>query len=217
MIAATRYLLAEHSRSRSFVAPLVVLGGGVAVLYSQPPNPVLSSAGGVAAFLFAVQCWLSLGFLNSQSAPDRHVLAATVGGRRFVCARLLALAALASASSVFALAVPLLGGLFKRTPHLDEVGLILAANLIATLAAAALAIPFSAPIVKGRAIAVLGLMTVIVLSIPLRLPPMIPTARALDTTHAARVPGRIATDFLIVLAFTALSATLGAWQWRRRE
>jgi hypothetical protein len=217
MIRAAHYLLAEHSRSRSFVAPLLLLGGGVVVLYAQPPNPVLSTAGTVAAFLFPVQCWLALAFLDSQSAPDRHILAATVGGRRFACSRLLALAVLAVASSLFALLVPLLGGLFKRTPRPDEIALILAANLIATVAASALAIPFSAPIVKSRAIAVLGLTTVIVLSIPLRLPPMIPTARALNTGHAARVPGRIATDFLIVLAFTLASATIGAWQWRRRE
>jgi hypothetical protein len=60
---------------------------------------------------------------------------------------------------------------------------------------------------------VLGLSTVIVL----RIPPMIPTAGALNTAHAARVPRRIATDFLIVLAFAIVSATTGAWQWRRSE
>jgi hypothetical protein len=217
VIAAARYLLAEHTRSRSFVAPLIVLCGGVVVLYAQPPNPILPTAGGVAAFLFPAQCWLALAFLNSQSAPDRHILAATVGGSRFVAGRLLAVATLAGASSLFALLVPLLGGFFKRTPHPDEIALILAANLIATAAASGLAIPFSAPIVNSRAISVLGLATVIVLAIPLHLPPMIPTARALNTTHAARVPGRIAADFAAVAAFTLLAGAFGARHWRRRE
>src|ERR1700722_15850458 len=114
MIAVARYLLAEHTRSRSFVAPLVVLAAGVIVLYAQPPNPVLSTGGTVAAFLFPIGCWMALAFFDSQGAADRQLLAATVGGARFVRGRLLAAGALAAASAAFALVVPLAGGAFER-------------------------------------------------------------------------------------------------------
>jgi len=217
MIAVARYLLAEHTRSRSFVAPLVILATGVVVLYAQPPNPVLATGGTVAAFLFPIGCWIALAFFNSQSAGDRQLLVATVGWRDFAGGRLIGAGALAAASSAFALAVPLAGGAFERTPHLDEVGLLAAANLLATIAATALALLFSAPIVRSRAIAMLGLTGCVLATIPLSLPPFIPTARALDTVHAGRVPGRIAGDAAIVLAFALVAVAAGAWQWRRRE
>jgi hypothetical protein len=217
MIAVARYLLAEHVRSRSFVAPLAVLVGGVIVLYAQPPNPVLSTGGTVAAFLFPIGCWLALALLRSQPESDRRLLCATAGAGRFVRGRLLAAGLLALAASLFALAVPLAGGAFDRTPHLAEVGLILLANLVATLGATALAMLFSPPLVRSQAIGVLGLATVVVVAVPLRLPPFIPTARALDTARAGAVPARIAGDALEIVLFAIAATALAAWQWRRRE
>jgi hypothetical protein len=133
VIPAARYLLSEHLRTRGFVAPTVVLLAGVVVLYAQPPNPVISTAGTVAAFLFAAQCWLSLGLFNSQGTADRQVLVATVGGRRFALARLLAAGALAARTSV------------------------------------------------------LGLSACALLTLPLDLPPVVPTARALTRARSRPV------------------------------
>ena len=154
MIAAARYLLSEHLRTRGFVAPTVVLLAGVVVLYAQPPNPVLSTAGTVAAFLFAAQCWLALGLL---------------------------------------------------------------ANLGSAVAGTALAALFSQPIVRSRAIAVLGLSACALLTLPLDLPPVVPTARALDTTHAGNVPGRLAGDLASVALFTIAVGVVCSLLWRRRE
>lgn len=217
MINVARYLLAGYTRSRSLVAPLAVLIGGVIVLYAQPPNPVLSTAGTVAAFLFPVQCWMALAFFNAQGEADRQLLAATVGGPKLARGRLLAAGTLAAASSLLALGIPLIGGAFQRSAHLDEVVLILAANLIATIGATALAVPFSAPIVRTSAISLLGLTTCIVLTIPLRIPPLIPTAKALNTTHAAGATGPLARDAAVVLIFALAVAALGSRQWRRCE
>ena len=218
MIAAARYLLSEHLRTRGFVAPTVVLLAGVVVLYAQPPNPVLSTAGTVAAFLFAAQCWLALGLFNSQGAADRQVLIATVGGRRFALARLLAAGALAALTSVLVLALPLVTGRFERTPHLGEIALVLLANLALRgrrrRRSRAL---FSQPIVRNRAIAVLGLSACALLTLPLDLPPVVPTARALDTTHAGEVPGRLAGDLASVALFTIAVAVVCSLLWRRRE
>jgi hypothetical protein len=216
VIAAARYLLSEHLRTRGFVAPTVVLLAGVVVLYAQPPNPVLSTAGTVAAFLFAAQCWLALGLFNSQGAADRQVLIATVGGRRFALARLLAAGTLAGLTSVL-LALPLVTGRFERTPHLGEIGLVLLANLGSAVAGTALAALFSQPIVRNRAIAVLGLSACALLTLPLDLPPVVPTARALDTTHAGDVPGRLAGDLASVALFTIAVTVVCSLLWRRRE
>jgi hypothetical protein len=217
VIAAARYLLAEHLRTRAIVAPGVVLLSGIVVLYAQPPNPVLSTAGTVAAFLFAAECWLALGLLNSQGAADRQVLIATVGGTRFAAARLLAAGWLAALTSVLALALPLVTGRFERTPTVGEVGLILVANLAAAIAGTALAALFSQPIVRNRAVAVLGLAACALLTLPLDLPPTVPTARALDTTHAGDVPARLAGDLVAVGLFAAATAVACALLWRRRE
>ncbi len=217
MIAAARYLLADYVRTRAFVAPTVVLLAGVVVLYAQRPNPVLSTAGTVAAFLFAAQCWLALGLLNSQGSADRQVLIASVGGGRFALARLAAAGALAVLTSVFVLAAPLVTGRFERTPHLGEVGLILVANLVSAIGGTALAALFSQPIVRNRAIAVLGLSACALLTLPLDLPPVVPTARALDTTHAGDVPGRLAGDLASVALFTLAVAIACSLLWRRRE
>jgi hypothetical protein len=217
VIAAARYLLSEHLRTRGFVAPTVVLLAGVVVLYAQPPNPVLSTAGTVAAFLFAAQCWLALGLFNSQGAADRQVLIATVGGRRFALARLLAAGALAGLTSVLVLALPLVTGRFERTPHLGEIGLVLLANLGSAVAGTALAALFSQPIVRNRAIAVLGLSACALLTLPLDLPPVVPTARALDTTHAGDVPGRLVGDLVSVALFTIAVTVAYSLLWRRRE
>ena len=69
MIAVARYLLSEHFRSRRFVAPMLLLTAGVVVLYAQPPNPVLSTAGTVAAYTFPCMCWGALALLNTQGDP----------------------------------------------------------------------------------------------------------------------------------------------------
>ena len=187
------------------------------MLYAQPPNPVLSTAGTVAAFLFAAQCWLALGLFNSQGAADRQVLTATVGGGRFALARLLAAGALAALTSVLVLALPLVTGRFERTPHLGEIALVLLANLGSAVAGTALAALFSQPIVRNRAIAVLGLTACALLTLPLDLPPVVPTARALDTTHAGEVPGRLAGDLASVALFSIAVAVVCSLLWRRRE
>ena len=217
MINVARYLLAGNTRSRGVVAPLVVLVGGIIVLYAQPPNPVLSTAGTVAAFLFPVQCWLTLAFYNAQGTVDRQLLASAVGGPTLAAGRLLAAGVLAATSSLLALCIPLVGGAFERTPHIDEVALVLGANLTATMAAAALAIPFSVPILRNAALSILDLAFCIVLTIALRIPPLIPIARALDTTHPARAASLLARDAVLVLASAFVLAVAGSDFWRRRE
>jgi hypothetical protein len=217
MIATARYLLAELTRSRRFVAPLLLLAAGVIVLYAQPPNPVLATAGTVAAFLFPAHCWLAFTYFNSQSAPDRHVLAATVGGRAYVSGRMLAAGALMLIVSLAGLLVPLAFGAFERTPTLAECALIVLANLVTTGAGTALAAPFAQPLMRSRVVSVLGLAACALLTIPLGLSPAVATAQALDTTHAAAVPSRIAGDLLGVAIFAVAVALVCARQWRRSE
>jgi hypothetical protein len=81
----------------------------------------------------------------------------------------------------------------------------------------ALAALFSQPIVRNRAIAVLGLSACALLTLPLDLPPVVPTAWALDTTHACDVPGRLAGDLASVALFTIAVAVACSLLWRRRE
>jgi RecA/RadA recombinase len=81
----------------------------------------------------------------------------------------------------------------------------------------ALAALFSQPIVRNRAIAVLGLSACALLTLPLDLPPVVPTARALDTTHAGDVPGRLAGDLASVALSTIAVAVVCSLLWRRRE
>jgi hypothetical protein len=212
-----RYLLADYVRSRRFVAPLLLLAVGVALFYSQPGMPVLSTAGACAAYLFPIQCWVALSFLNAQSASDRYVLAATVGGRRFVVGRLLAAGALAAFSSVLALGYPLVSGAYERTPHLNEIGLILSANLIATVSGTALSALFAQPIVQSRAVSVFGIAVCALLTVPLDLPPTLPTARALDTIDASQVPARLIGDLVTVSTFALGVTVICARLWRRRE
>jgi hypothetical protein len=215
--AAARYLLADLVRSRGFVAPLLLLAAGVVVLYAQPPNPVLSTGGTVAAFLFPAQCWLALALLNSQGAPDRHVLVATLGARRFAAARLLAGGALAAITAVAVLVLPTATGRFERAPDAGELGLLLAANLGSAVAGTALAALFSRPIVRNRAVAVLGLSACALLTVPLSLPPVVPTAQALDTTRASEVPGQLLPDLLGIAVFACAVAAACTLLWRRAE
>ena len=146
------------------------------------------------------------------------VLTATVGGGRFALARLLAAGALAALTSVLVLALPLVTGRFERTPHLGEIALVLLANLGSAVAGTALAALFSQPIVRNRAIAFhKSGGSVRCLTLPLDLPPVVPTARALDTTHAGEVPGRLAGDLASVALFTIAVAVVCSLLWRRRE
>lgn len=218
MRTVARYLLADFVRSRRFVAPMLVLVAGVVVFYAQPPNPVLSTASSVVALLFAAQCWLALAFFNSQGTPDRHVLAATAGGSRFVLGRMLAAGLLALTVSFVAIAYPLLAGRFENTPTLVQIAVILLANLTATVGATALAALFARPLLYNRAVAVLGLTLCAVLTVPLHLPGApVPTAQALDTGHAAQVAARLSGDVGSILIFTAAVGVVCTRQWRRRD
>jgi hypothetical protein len=64
---------------------------------------------------------------------------------------------------------------------------------------------------------VLGLSACALLTLPLDLPPVVPIARALDTTHAGDVPGRLAGDPASVAMFTIAVAVVCSRLWRRRE
>ena len=217
MSAVARYLLAQHLGSRRWVAPCLFLVGGVVVLYAQPPNPVLSTAGTAAAWLLPAQIWLALSFLNTQETGDRQSLVANAGPRTFALGRLLGLAVLALLASLVTLALPTLSGRFERAPQADELALILVANLVCASAGSALAALFARPILRGRAAPVLGLSACLLATIPLGLSPAVATARALDRTGAAEVPGRLAPTIAAVAAFAALALLASALLWRRRE
>jgi hypothetical protein len=217
MSAVGRYLLAEYFHSRRWAAPFLFLLVGLVLLYAQPPNPVLESAGGAAAFLLLAQCWLALAFLNSQPDEDRQVLAATVGGPRFAAGRVVGLGVLVLLSALLTLVYPWVSGRFERAPRLADVGLILLANLVCAAAGGALAALFARPAVRSRAIRVLGVTACLVVTVPLGLSPAVATANAFDTTVAAQVPQRFAGTLGSVAAFVLIAGFLSSLLWRYRE
>jgi hypothetical protein len=215
--AVARYLLAEHFRSRRFVAPLLLLAAGVVVLYAQPPNPVLSTAGTVAAYTFPCLCWAALALLNTQGDADRHVLLVAAGARAFVLGRLLALLGLATVVSVLVVAFPLVTRRFATTPTPGELGDCLLATLLCALGGAALGALFARPLVRSRAIAVLGLALCALVTVPLNGPPAITTAQALDVSSAGSVPSRLGGTLASVAVFALAVTVTCALLWRRRE
>jgi hypothetical protein len=217
VIAVARYLLAEHFRSRRFVAPMLLLASGVVVLYAQPPNPVLSTAGTVAAFTFPCLCWAALALLNTQGDADRHVLLVAAGPRAFILGRLLALVALAAIVSVLVVAFPTVTGRFETDPTVGELADCLLATLLCALAGAGLGALFSRPLVRSRTIAVFGLALTALITVPLNGPPAITTAQALDITDASDVPVRLGATLASVSVFAAAVAVACALLWRRRE
>lgn len=217
MIAVARYVLAEHFRSRSFVGPLLLLATGVVVLYSQPPNPVLSTAGTVAAFVFLDLAWSGLALLNTQGDADRHVVGVVVGGRTYAQGRLLAVGAVMIGATALAIAFPVLTGRFERAPTVSEVALCSLATIGCALAGGALAALFSMPFVRSRAVAVLGLTACIVLSVPLGISPAIATAHALDTRSTSTAVSRLLPTLLAIGCFATATVLLCVLLWRRRE
>ena len=217
MIAVARYLLAEYFHSRRWAAPFLFLLIGLVVLYAQAPNPVLETAGTAAAFLLLAQCWLALAFLNSQPGEDRHVLAATVSGPRFVAGRVLGLGVLVLLGCLLTLVYPWISGRFERAPALADVGLILLANLVCAAAGSALAALFARPAVRSRTVMVLGVTACLVVTVPIGLSPAVETARALDTTVAAQVPARFAGTTGSVAAFVLVATFVSGLLWRYRE
>jgi hypothetical protein len=216
VIAVARYLLAAQLRDRTLVAPAVVLSVGVVYLYSLAPNPVLATAGSVAAWLFFAQAWLALAFFNGQSAADRQVVIATVGARGFACGRLLAGAVLALTSALVAVAYPLIAGRFAHAPSLGELVLCVLASLVATLGGTTLGALFAPPLVRSRAVAALGLALCALLTVPLG-PPAVSTARAMNTTHSAAVPARLAGDVGSTVLFAIAVVFVCTALWRRTE
>lgn len=217
VIPVARYLLAEHLRSRRFVAPMLLLATGVIVLYAQPPNPVLATAGTVAAFVFVACCWLGLALLNTQGEADRHLLAVAAGPRAYLLGRLGALLALVGGAALIAVAFPLLTGRFERQPTLAELGLCLLGTFACGLAGGALAALFAQPLVRSRAIAVLGLTGCAVLTVPLGTSPAIATAKAMDVNDAADAATRLLPTLATISLFALATAIICGLLWRRRE
>jgi hypothetical protein len=217
VIAVARYLLAEFIRTRRFAAPALVLVVLVVGLYASGPNPVLESSGSIAGYAFPLQAWLALTFLDSAGATHRQLLAATVGGRTLALGRLLGAVALALGATVLLLGYPIAAGRYERVPHPAELCWCAAATFASLLAGTALAALFAEPLVRSRATAVLGLVGCVVATIPLELPPSIPTARALDTRNVSTVPGRLAGDLLSIAAFALAAAVACCVLWQRAE
>lgn len=217
MMQVAWYLLAEYFHSRRWAAPFLFLLVGLVVLYAQPPNPVLETAGTAAGFLVLAQCWLALAFLNSQPDEDRQVLAATVQGARFVAGRVLGLGLLVLVGSLLTLGYPWVAGRFARAPRIVDLGLVLLANLVCAAAGSALAALFARPAVRNRTVTILGITTCLVVTVPLGLSPAVETTRALDTDVAAQVPGRFAGTLGSVVAFVLVAVSLSGLLWRYRE
>lgn len=217
MSAVARYMLAEHLGSRRWVAPFLFLASGVVVLYAQPPNPVLSTAGTAAAWMFPAQAWWAFAFLNTQEPGERQTIVATVGARRFAGGRLLGLLVLLAIAMVFTAAFPILTGRFEHPAHLGEIALILCANFLCGAAGSGLAALVCEPIVRTRAVPVLFLTGAVVLSVPLGISPAIATAAAMNRTDASAVPGQLAPETLGITIFLAVALPLGARLWRLRE
>jgi len=210
-------MLAEHLGSRRWVAPFLFLASGVVVLYAQPPNPVLSTAGTAAAWMLPAQAWWAFAFLNTQESGERQTIVASAGPLRFAGGRLLGLLGLLAIAMVFTAAFPILTGRFEHPAHLGEVGLILYANFLCGAAGSGLAALVCEPVVRTRAVPVLFLTGAVVLSIPLGISPAIATAAAMNRTDASAVPAQLAPETLGIAIFLAVALPLGARLWRLRE
>jgi hypothetical protein len=215
--AGARYLLAEHLVSRRWIGPFLFLLAGIVVLYSQPPNPVLSTAGTVAAWMLPAMSWWCFAFLDTCEPGERQVMTAALGPRRFAAARLLGLAALIAGASLFTFLVPLVLGLFEDTPGAGEIVLVLFADALCGAAGAGLALLISEPIFRGRAFPLLLGVGALVLSIPAGISPAVATAKALDRRDAGAVPGHLAPETLGIALFLAIAIPLAGELWRRRE
>jgi hypothetical protein len=215
--ATARYLLAEHLASRRWIGPFLFLLAGIVVLFSQPPNPVLSTAGTTAAWLLPAMSWWCFAFLDTSEPGERQVSIAALGPRRFAAARLLGLVALVAGASLFTFLVPLVLGLFEATPGAGEGALVLFANCLCGLAGAGLAALIAEPIFRGRAWPLLLGVGALVLSVPAGVSPAIATARALDRRDPSAVPSHLAPETLGIALFLALAIPLASELWRRRE
>jgi len=120
-------------------------------------------------------------------------------------------------AAVVVLALPVLTGQFERTPGAGALGLLLIAILGSAVAGTALAALFSRPIVRNRVVPVLGLSACALLTVPLSLPPVVPTAQALDTTRASEVPGRLLPGLLGIAVVACAVAAACTLLWRRAE
>jgi hypothetical protein len=92
----------------------------------------------------------------------------------------------------------------------------LLASLAATAAGTGLGALFAEPLVRNRAVATLGVAACALRTVPLG-PPAVATAHALNATHTADVPARLAGDLASVTRFTAAVAIACTVLWRRRE
>lgn len=217
MTASARYLLGEHLVSRRWFGPFLFLLAGIIVLYSQPPNPVLSTGGSVAAWMLPAMSWWCFAFLDTSEPGERQVMIAALGPRRFAAARLLGLATLVAGASLFTFLVPLVLGLFEHTPRVGEIGLVLFANALCGLAGAGLAALISEPTFRGRAWPLLLGVGALILSIPAGVSPAIATAAALDRKDPGAVPGHLAPETLGIALFLALAIPIAGELWRRHE
>jgi hypothetical protein len=217
MLAVARYLLAEHLRSRRLAAPILLLATGVVVLYSQPPNPVLSTSGVVAGFVFVVALWLGISLLNSQGDAERAIFVAAAGPRTFALGRLLALLTSEAAIALAAVAFPVLTGRFERAATAAELSLILLGTFGCALAGGAVAALFSRPFVRSRLIAVMGLTATAVLTVPLGISPALATARALDVDRSSDAATRLEPTLLGIASFALAAMATCALLWRHRE
>jgi hypothetical protein len=213
VIAVARYLLAGYVRSRACVVPAAALVCGVVLLYSVAPNPVLPSAGGVAAFLFFAQAWLAHSFFNAASPADRHTIAAAAGRGRLARGRLLGSAVLAAVAAGVALGYPLLAGRFDAAPGLPALAVGLLASLAATVGATGLAALFAEPLVRNRTAATLGLTVAALLTIPLGLP-AVAAAKALDTHDATTAVHDLTPDLASTAVFAAVVVLVVTRLWR---
>lgn len=247
MRALVRYVLADGVRSQRVLAPVVVFGSVLAVLYAVGPSPAVSSYGATSLVLFPVAAWCAAALLGSEDPVQWQVTAVHAGGTRRaslakVVAAVMLVAALAVAGVVLpwlfgALTIPVSagsaasgGGVGAALPYF---GLGVLAHLAAGLPGVGIAAVWSPPAVRRIGTTLAGIVVCLILVVPLddlrtahlgvarllphAVPPFEVARRMVDGRAPGAVLGSLGPALAGAAVFTAVATAVYVTLARRRS
>ncbi|GAA3886234.1 hypothetical protein GCM10022243_58780 [Saccharothrix violaceirubra] len=208
MTALVRYLLADVLRAQRFLAPSLLFGAVLGMLYSSDAGPPLPAYAGACALIYPVAVWLTVVIATAEDPVRRSVTAATAGWARTQAAVTLLSAAGATALAVLATVVPVLTQ--SRPYPVDVVGLGFAGLLVCGLTGVGVGVVCSRPVIVPPGWSVLAASGLVALAFVVgRVPPFGAVLGVLaDGDATSRVAVSAACALIFVTAATVLATHL---------
>lgn len=166
MKALITYQLRDYLRSYNYVAPFSVFIIMLTVNYAFYPNPVLSSYGVTAIYLYIITAWITVTFFHTEDSIQQGITIIHTGSEnKYFVSKYLSLLFITIVCAVISVVYPVVFGMFSEQVTIESLTIGFLTHLLLGVLAISIGALFTRNIVETKSNQWLGIILVLVVSI----------------------------------------------------